>query len=98
MSKRDYDLAIRLSKAPDDLVVGPEEVAAVAGLSPTTVRQRRNKSFPQPLSGIKALRWRLGDVRAWMRGSTAAPKRQGRPTKAETLAAAAAAIHPADSA
>jgi hypothetical protein len=100
--QRDYELAAKLSKAGDDLMVGVEEVAAVMGLSPITVRQRRLAGMPSPLAGIRALRWRLGDIRTWMRGSDAAPispapRRRGKPTKAETLAAAAA-VPPADSA
>lgn len=98
--KRDYDLASRLSRAGDDLMVGVEEVAAVMGLSPVTIRQRRLAGMPAPLAGVRALRWRLGDIRAWMRGTAApaspTPRRPGRPRKAETLAAAMAS--PTDSA
>lgn len=97
---RDYDLAAKLSKAGDDLMVGVEEVAAVMGLSPITVRQRRLAGMPAPLGGVRTLRWRLGDIRTWMRGGTTAPtlptsRGPGRPSKAETLAAAAA-VPPAD--
>lgn len=94
-SKRDYDLAAKLSKAGDDLMVGVDEVAALMGLSAGTIRQRRLDGLPQPLAGVRALRWRLGDIRTWMRSrapvtTPASPRRRGRPTKAETLGIAAA--------
>lgn len=90
---RDYELAARVSTLGDDALVGPREIAAIADLSPVTVQQRKVRGFPDPLETVRHLRWRLGDVRQWMRGSSAQtvegtlPRRPGRPTKAEQVAA-----------
>lgn len=89
---RDLELAAKLSKAGDDIMVGVDEVAALMGLSAVTIRQRRLDGLPQPLAGLRTLRWRLGDIRAWMHNRAPAvpsPRRRGRPTKAEQIAAAA---------
>jgi len=95
MEERNYDLAAKLSKAGDDLLVGPEEVAALSGLSAATIGKRKVASMPSPMPGVRRLRWRLGDIRRWMRGpaadsadsnATARPTRRGRPTKAEEMA------------
>lgn len=95
MEERNYDLAAKLSRAGDDLLVGPEEVAALSGLSASTIGKRKVASMPSPMPGVRRLRWRLGDIRRWMRGpaadsadsnATARPPRRGRPTKAEEMA------------
>lgn len=65
---RDYQLVERLSKLSDDVMVGVREVAALTGLAYITVQQRRTKMLPPPIHGSKPLRWRLGDLRAKMRG------------------------------
>ena len=65
--QRDYELAMRLSKAGDDLMLNTAEAAAVCGLSRTTVQQRRVKGFPAPRPGVRKLLWRLGDLRDWMK-------------------------------
>ncbi len=65
---RDYQLVERLSKLGDDVMVGVREVAALTGLAHITVQQRRTKMLPPPIHGSKPLRWRLGDLRAKMRG------------------------------
>lgn len=65
---RDYQLVERLSKLGDDVMIGVREVAALTGLAHITVQQRRTKMLPPPIHGSKPLRWRLGDLRAKMRG------------------------------
>jgi hypothetical protein len=65
---RDYQLVERLSKLGDDVMIGVSEVAALTGLAHITVQQRRTKMLPPPIYGSKPLRWRLGDLRAKMRG------------------------------
>lgn len=65
---RDYQLVERLSKLGDDVMVGVREVAALTNLAFITVQQRRTKLLPPPICGSKPLRWRLGDIRAKMRG------------------------------
>lgn len=67
---RDYPLIERLSLLSDDILVGIEEVAAITGFARLTVQQRRIKDFPQPLSGVRRLKWRLGDIRDWIRART----------------------------
>ncbi len=72
---RDYQLVERLSKLGDDVMVGVNEVAALCGLSPVTVQQRRTKMLPPPIDGSKPLKWRLGDLRDRMRGGEPAARR-----------------------
>lgn len=67
---RDYKLLERLTPLPDDILVGIEEVAALTGFAHITIQQRRIKEFPSPLAGVRRLKWRLGDVRAWIRVRT----------------------------
>lgn len=67
--KRDYDLVQRLAGLPDDTAVNAEEVAALVGFSPVTIQQRAIKGMPAPIPGPRALRWRLGDWRAWIRSA-----------------------------
>ncbi|WP_435626589.1 helix-turn-helix transcriptional regulator [Candidatus Ferrigenium straubiae] len=67
---RDYNLLERLTPLPDDILVGIEEVAALTGFAHVTIQQRRIKEFPNPLAGVRRLKWRLGDVRAWIRTRT----------------------------
>ena len=67
---RNYTLLERLTPLPDDVLVGIAEVAALTDFAPITVQQRRIKDFPAPLSGVRRLKWRLGDVRAWIRSRT----------------------------
>lgn len=95
MEDRDYELAAKLSRAGDDVLVGPNEVAALSGLSATTIGKRKVASMPAPIPGVRRLRWRLGDIRQWMRSgetraqdrgdATAKVARRGRPTKAEEI-------------
>ncbi|AYQ40166.1 MULTISPECIES: hypothetical protein [Burkholderia cepacia complex] len=93
MQERDYELAAKLSRAGDDMLVGPVEVAALTGLSPITIGKRKVTSMPEPVPGIRRLLWRMGDVRQWMRrrsgidesAAEARPGRRGRPTKAEEV-------------
>ncbi|OMS76588.1 hypothetical protein AQ925_08930 [Burkholderia pseudomallei] len=94
MQERDYELAAKLSRAGDDMLVGPVEVAALTGLSAITIGKRKVTSMPEPVPGIRRLLWRMGDVRQWMRrrsgidasAAEALPARRGRPTKAEEVA------------
>lgn len=67
---RNYKLLEQLTPLPDDILVGIEEVAALTGFAHITIQQRRIKEFPSPLAGVRRLKWRLGDVRAWIRTRT----------------------------
>lgn len=89
----DYETIQKIQKLGDDVLIGVVEVAALTGFSILTVRQRKLPGL-DPVPGLSRLRWRLGDLRQWMRcgplGKAAAeiapaakePSRSmGRPTK-----------------
>lgn len=89
----DYETIQKIQKLGDDVLVDVAEVAALTGFSVLTVRQRKLPGL-EPVHGLSRLRWRLGDLRIWMRtGDTSTPhqppaelvlskpKRTGRPTK-----------------
>ncbi len=87
----DYETIQKIQKLGDDVLIGVFEVAALTGFSVLTVRQRKLPGL-EPVPGLSRLRWRLGDLRAWMRtGNTESPPRPaitsskpnptGRPTK-----------------
>lgn len=61
---RDWALIAKLSKLPDDTLVGVEEVAALTGFSPTTIRSKRLQGLT-PIKCSRYLRWRLGQIRNW---------------------------------
>ncbi len=67
---RNYTLLERLTPLPDDILIGIDEVAALTDFAKVTVQQRRIKGFPTPIAGVRRLKWRLGDVRAWIRVRT----------------------------
>lgn len=63
--ERNYQLAERLERLGNDVLVGVEEVAALTGFAPITIQQRRIKGFPLPILGPRKLMWKLGVIRAW---------------------------------
>lgn len=94
----DYETIQKIQTLGDDVLVGVAEVAALTGFSILTVRQRKLPGL-EPVPGLSRLRWRLGDLRQWMRsGSTPSsspsnttlvasvpPGRVGRPTKKQQV-------------
>jgi hypothetical protein len=88
----DYETIQKIQKLADDVLIGVAEVAALTGFSALTVRQRKLPGL-EPVPGLSRLRWRLGDLRQWMRtgaitsapllkqGSTEGTHKVGRPTK-----------------
>ncbi|WP_072452178.1 MULTISPECIES: hypothetical protein [unclassified Pseudomonas] len=89
----DYETIQKIQKLSDDVLIGVAEVAALTGFSVLTVRQRKLPGL-EPVPGLSRLRWRLGDLRQWMRTGavrdlTASPplplnadtRKIGRPTK-----------------
>ena len=89
----DYETIQKIQKLSDDVLIGVAEVAALTGFSVLTVRQRKLPGL-EPVPGLSRLRWRLGDLRQWMRTgaeckSTSIPpaslerdkQKIGRPTK-----------------
>lgn len=66
---RDFQLLQAIQRLDDTTLVGPIEVAALLNLSRISVQQRKLPiGFPDPVSGMRLLRWRLGEVRIWIRG------------------------------
>lgn len=63
---RNYDLLSRLGSLPDELWIGPHEVAELTGLAVATIQQRRVVGLPSPITGLRLLRWRLGDIKRWL--------------------------------
>ena len=88
----DYETIQKIQKLADDVLIGVAEVAALTGFSALTVRQRKLPGL-EPVPGLSRLRWRLGDLRQWMRTGaiTSVPllkqtspegqQKVGRPTK-----------------
>lgn len=89
----DYETIQKIQKLGDDVLIGVPEVAALTGFSVLTVRQRKLPGLA-PVPGLSRLRWRLGDLRSWMRtgntespprpamtNASSTPKPTGRPTK-----------------
>ncbi len=70
---RDYATAALLSQCSDDVLVSPAEISALTGIAKATVEQRRLRGLPAPIPDIRLLRWRLGDIRAWMNRSGLPP-------------------------
>ncbi|WP_157662714.1 AlpA family transcriptional regulator [Sulfuriferula sp. AH1] len=66
---RNYQLLERMSSLPDDILVGVEEVAEITGFAQITIQQRRIKGFPLPINNVRILKWRLGNIREWIRSS-----------------------------
>ncbi|MFS2113389.1 helix-turn-helix transcriptional regulator [Herbaspirillum frisingense] len=61
---RDWALVAKLAKLPDDTLVGVEEVAALTGFAPSTIRSKRLEGLT-PIKQSRYLRWRLGQIRNW---------------------------------
>lgn len=66
----DYETILKIQKLGDDVLIGVAEVAALTGFSLLTVRQRKLPGL-DPVPGLSRLRWRLGDLRQWMRHGSA---------------------------
>lgn len=62
----DYETIQKIQKLADDVLIGVAEVAALTGFSALTVRQCKLPGL-EPAPGLSRLRWRLGDLRQWMR-------------------------------
>lgn len=73
-SADDHELIHQLSRYDDDTYINVFEMAALTGFSPHSIRQRKIKALPKPDTRVKALRWRLGDVREFIRNGRALQK------------------------
>jgi predicted DNA-binding transcriptional regulator AlpA len=67
---RNLNFLLALPKLSDEILIDVNEVASITGFSKYTIRHRRIKDFPNPLSGSHRLRWQLGHIRQWIRSST----------------------------
>lgn len=93
-SSRDYDLALKVTRLSDDMLIGSAELAAFLGISRLSI-QTGSVRLPERLAGLsKKMQWRLGDVKEFVRSqqtqqlpsSVATGKRgRGRPTKIEQV-------------
>lgn len=72
---RDYQLLSLLSQLSDDVLVDVHEVAVFTGFAANSIRQHKIRTFPRPLGGSRLLKWRLGDIREWIRTSAATSAR-----------------------
>ncbi|MGZ5799706.1 MAG: hypothetical protein ACXWJZ_03650 [Burkholderiaceae bacterium] len=94
---RNYDLAAKIAKFHDDMLLGSEELAAFLGVSQDSIQTGRVITPPRVSGFTRKLKWRFGDVRAFIRDqsktSTETPivppisaiPKIGRPTKAEQI-------------
>lgn len=93
MSERDYDLAVKVLRLPDDAKVGSKEMAAVTGFAVTSIRQRK-VPLPPTDPRFTVMKWTMGVVREWLRaggayqGQPAKRRKGGRPRKADSLKSA----------
>lgn len=77
-SMRDLLLLTRLDALSDDVLLSPEEAAAILNRSKFTLRHWRMKVANHPLRWLKygrRIRYRVADVRAFARGE-AQPRRR----------------------
>lgn len=93
-TERDYELAAKLSRLHDDMLIGSTELAAFLGVSRVSI-QTGSVRVPDRVFGLsRKMQWRLGDVRTFVREQqttaavlvTSAVNRPGRPTKAQQVA------------
>jgi hypothetical protein len=93
MRERDHDLAVKVSRLPDDALVGSEELAALTGFGLTTIRQRKI-ALPPTDARFTVMKWTMGMVREWLRaganfqGQPAKRRKGGRPRKVESMKSA----------
>ncbi|MFJ3046949.1 hypothetical protein ACIPEN_14050 [Herbaspirillum chlorophenolicum] len=66
MKERDFSLAEKIAKLPDQAWVTAEEVSALTGIGLTTIRQRK-VALPPADSRFTIRRWSMGAIRKWMK-------------------------------
>ena len=71
---RDYELLKTLTEMGDDTWIGPTELACLLGYAERTIKQRRAEIPPPDNRAKRHLRWRLGDVREWLRTTNPRPE------------------------
>lgn len=95
-TSRDYELAAKVGRLADDMLIGSAELAAFLGVSKLSI-QTGSVRVPMRVVGLgRKMQWRLGDVREFVRkqqtltpalSEQPPPRRPGRPTKAQQIAA-----------
>ena len=67
--QREPDVRLVFDKLSDDALLDDIQLGQLAGRSPATIKRwRRGKKTPRHLSLNGAPRFRVGDVRPWLRG------------------------------
>lgn len=64
--ERNYSALIALSKLDDNVIINVDEAALLTDFAANTIRQRKVKGFPAPLTSCRHLKWTLGDIRKWI--------------------------------
>ncbi|WP_206950647.1 helix-turn-helix transcriptional regulator [Trinickia acidisoli] len=67
-TKEQFELAKCIGQLDDNALIDANEFAAITGFSPNSIRQKKVAGLPKPDVRIGRLRWRLGNVRAWLQG------------------------------
>lgn len=65
-----FDLAAKIANLGDDTFINAQEVAAITGFTVSSIRARKVRTLPAPDLRVGRLRWRLGDLREWIRGGS----------------------------
>ena len=68
--QRDRDVRVVFDQLSDDALLDDMQLGQLAGRSPATIKRwRREKKTPPHLSLNGAPRFRVGDIRPWLRGA-----------------------------
>jgi hypothetical protein len=70
MAKDPYEIVRRFDELPNDALIPPKPTAII--LSTTDRNLRRNPPIPKRQIGARAVGFRVGDIRALVRGNTPA--------------------------
>jgi hypothetical protein len=73
-TKEQFELARYIGQLDDNALIDADEFAAITGFSPNSIRQKKVSGLPNPDARIGRLRWRLGNVRAWVQGGSVTVK------------------------
>ncbi len=67
---QELELAALVGGLADDTLIDVIELAAITGFTDNSIRQRKVRGLPDPDMRVGRLRWRLGNIRQWIRGAT----------------------------
>lgn len=75
---RDQDVRVIFDRLSDDALLDDFQVGLLAGRSPMTIKRwRRNRQTPPVVMLNGAPRFRVGDIRPWLRGPKESRPRRG---------------------